>query len=224
MDHIRNRSLLFATACLIGVASVGTACSASTEVRASGGDEVPSSDRSTTTTSGTGVPGPTAAAGATGTTASTYLVSQSEVATAGGGAAPETTIADPNETYPPPPVTEQPTIPASGDDPVLIDCGILYRASGWPTTFVPNLDAFTCLEAAFDSGTPARLVDREQTDGYGGAILVTTYDVLGPGRVRVNVDAREAADRPPGITVSECTGLVVVPMTITPSSCTVVSS
>jgi hypothetical protein len=131
-----------------------------------------------------------------------------------------TTIVDPDQPPPPPPETS--TIPASGQDPALLDCGILYRASGWPTTFVPSTEAIACLQGAFDAGTPARLVDRAQTDGEGGAILVTTYDVLGAGVVRVTVDARQAADRPQGITVSRCTGLASEFVTITTSGCTVI--
>lgn len=207
MHLIWNRSLLFAASCLVVAAALGTGCSSDTATVSSSG--------TAGTGAGTELTEPSAVTGST-------ALAQLPGGTASG--IPETTIPDPNTSLPAPDPTAAPTIPAGDQDPALLDCGTLFRASGWPTTFVPSIEAFTCLQAAFDAGTPARLVDREQTDGYGGAILITTYDVLGPGNVRVTVDAREAADRPKGITVSECTGLTAVPMTITPSGCTVVSS
>ncbi len=154
---------------------------------------------------------------------STSSVPKPTAAPTTAAVSPPTTDADPSA----PDVTDTtatPTIPASGGDPVLVGCGTVHRASGWPTTFPPSPQAFTCLAGAFGTGTPARLVDREQTDGEGGAILVTTYDVLGSGRVRVTVDAREAADRAQTRTVSECTDLRAELTTVTVSACTVVGS
>jgi hypothetical protein len=140
---------------------------------------------------------------------------------AGPSGGPNTTIPDPNTSLPTPEPPPVPTVPATGDDPAFIDCGVVYRASGWPTTFVPSPTTFACLADAFAAGTPARLVDREQTDGQGGAILVTTYDVLGPGVLRMTVDATNAADRPQVVTVSRCTGVVAEMMSLVVSGCTV---
>jgi hypothetical protein len=223
MNPNRNRPLLITAVWLIGTAVMTGACSSQADTVSSTGTAGVAGPGAG---AGTALVAPSAVTGSTATTAVPERADEDLVATADGGrtTVPQTTIPDPNTPVPPPVVTEPPTIPASGQDPAFIDCGIIYRASGWPTTFVPNIDAFTCLQTAFDADTPARLVDREQTDGEGGAILVTTYDVLGPGRVRVTVDAREAADRPQRITVSECTGLVAVPIVVTPSGCTVVSS
>jgi hypothetical protein len=220
MNPNRNRPLLLAAACLIGTAVVAGACSSQADTVSSTGTAGIAGS-----TAGPEPSAPSAATGSTATTSAPDPAHEREVATSADGgppSVPETTIPDPNAPVPPPVVTEPATIPATGQDPVLLDCGIIYRASGWPTTFVPNPETFRCLQEAFDAGRPARLVDREQTDGAGGAILITTYDVLGPGRVRVTVDATEAADRPQGITISECTGLSAVPMTITTSGCTVV--
>lgn len=211
MTGNRYRPLMLAATCLIGVGGV-TACS--------GDVESVSSTGTASAGAGTEETVPSAVAGSTETTTATVSPS------AGGETAPsfETTIPDPNTSLPAPTPTERPTIPASGNDPAAVDCGILYRAAGWPTTLLPSVQAITCLQDAFDAGTPARLVDRAQTDGEGGAILVTTYDILGPGNVRVTVDAREAADRPRGITVSECTGLATELVTIAPSGCTIITS
>lgn len=212
-----TRPLLITAAGLAVAGLLVAGCSASDETLSSTGSTAPAG-RATATSA----PGTAAGPGSTAAAPSTDAVGPSQATTADG--VPPTTIPDPDTPVPEPTPTEPSTIPASGPDPALIDCGTIYRATGWPTTFVPSRESFECLQSAFDTGTPARLVDREQTDGEGGAILVTTYDVLGAGRVRVTVDATEAADRPQGVTVSECSGLTTEFVTITVSGCTVVGS
>jgi hypothetical protein len=87
-----------------------------------------------------------------------------------------------------------------------VDCGTLYLASGWPTTTAPWPSAFDCILDAFSTGTPARFVERAQTDGEGGHIRVTTYTVIGVEEVQRVVDSTGAL--PPGdITTTVCTGL-----------------
>lgn len=215
MDLTRTRSLVLTATFLLGAAALA-GCSSSTESVSSTGTS--GGTRAADTVSEGAPDDPTTPV----TAPSSVPGSQSRVTKPDG--TPDTTVPDPN-TVPPPTVPLEPsTIPATGQDPVLLDCGTIDRASGWPTTFAPNPEPFQCLQRSFDAGTPARMVDREQTDGEGGAILITTYDVLGAGRVRVTVDAREAADRPQGVTVSECTGLTTQMITVITSGCTVVSS
>jgi len=61
---------------------------------------------------------------------------------------------------------------------------------------------------------------RAQTDGEGGHIEITTYQVIGVQQVRQTVDAT-GAQPPGGITVSVCTGLASSFATIvTTSGCT----
>jgi hypothetical protein len=121
------------------------------------------------------------------------------------------------------------TRPTSTDAPVVTpappvqaetDCGIVYLASGWPTTTAPSPTFASCLATGFTAGTPTRLVVRAQTDGAGGHILITTYQVLGPASVRVTEDATNAADRPQVVTVKTCTGLTVSGSSISESGCT----
>ena len=88
------------------------------------------------------------------------------------------------------------------------DCGTFDLASGWPTTIAPSPSLYACLDGAFRSGTPARLVLSAQTDGEGGSPVTTTYLVTGQGIVHVTVDATRAADRPPVVSTEECRGLV----------------
>jgi hypothetical protein len=87
-----------------------------------------------------------------------------------------------------------------------LDCGTLYLASGWPTTAAVSPYAFDCILDAFSTGTPARFVERAQTDGEGGHIRITTYSVIGVEEVQRVVDSTGAL--PPGdITTTVCTGL-----------------
>jgi hypothetical protein len=86
------------------------------------------------------------------------------------------------------------------------DCGTAYLASGWPTTMAQSPVMQQCILDHFASGQPAVYAERAQTDGEGGHIEITTYDVIGVHRVRRTVDAR-GAQPPGGITVSVCTGL-----------------
>jgi hypothetical protein len=212
--------LVAATAVLAGCAAeqgdVAAGGSPSAGTLATGGTATAGGSRVEAAQSSTVVDGATAPIGAT---TPPPAPTNPPVVSADG---PATTIPDPNTTLPPTVPTEPPTIPASGDDPAMLDCGTLYRAAGWPTTFAMFPGAFSCLADAFTAGTPARLVDREQTDGYGGAILITTYDVLGPGQLRVTVDATQAADRPQVVTVSRCTGVVAEMQALVTSGCTVV--
>jgi hypothetical protein len=85
-----------------------------------------------------------------------------------------------------------------------VDCGTFDLAVGWPTTFAPPLSMNECLDHAFRTGTPARLVLSAQTDGEGGAPVTTTYLVTGQGIIHVKVDATRASDRPPVVTTKEC--------------------
>ncbi len=91
-----------------------------------------------------------------------------------------------------------------------IDCGTAYLASGWPTTTVPSPAVQQCILSAFSAGTAAIYRERAQTDGEGGHIQITTYEVIGVRQVRRTVDATGA--QPPGaITVSVCSGLASGP-------------
>jgi hypothetical protein len=229
MDRNRSRTLLLSTACAVGALATVVGCSAADETVSSTGTTASTSDGTASrSANGSAASGSTtpltrlAPPGALDATAPSAL--PQDVPAQSPASIPETTITitDPNQ--PPPPVTEAPTIPATDQDPTLIDCGIIYRASGWPTTFMVSTSYFDCLGDAFESGTPARLVDRAQTDGMGGAILITTYDVLGPGQVRVTVDATAAADRPQVVTVSMCTGLEIASYQIEVRGCTDVGS
>jgi hypothetical protein len=103
-----------------------------------------------------------------------------------------------------------PTTPSSTATSVTIgaikDCGTDYLASGWPTTIAPSPQQQSCILEAFASGSYAIYTERAQTDGEGGHIEITTYQVIGPRRVRRTVDATGAL--PPGsVTVTVCTGL-----------------
>lgn len=88
-----------------------------------------------------------------------------------------------------------------------VDCGTFDLAVGWPTTFAPPLSMNECLDDAFRSGTPARLVLSAQTDGEGGAPVTTTYLVTGQGIVHVTIDATRAVDRPPVVSTKDCRAL-----------------
>jgi len=102
-----------------------------------------------------------------------------------------------------------PPIPAG-----RIDCGIIDELTGWPTTTVPAPVAFSCLSTALSAGQPARFVvietssvdsGRKTSDGYSlPARIVVTYRVLGPTRLQVTTDRREAGGQ---VTTKNCTGL-----------------
>jgi hypothetical protein len=99
------------------------------------------------------------------------------------------------------------------------DCGLIAYASGWPTTRPVRLTwDGKCFLDAWESGTPARLVTRDQTDGQGGAILIVTYDVLGPGELRVTTDPRQTV-RPGPVTTQLCTSLTHNDVRLTPADC-----
>ncbi len=100
-------------------------------------------------------------------------------------------------------------IPAGGTD-----CGINNEMSGWPTTTVPTPTIYSCLSDALGSGRPARLVviqasnvnsGRTTSDGYSiPAGIIITYRVLGPNRLQVTTDRREAGG---AVITQNCTGL-----------------
>ena len=102
-----------------------------------------------------------------------------------------------------------PTVPAGGTD-----CGINNEMSGWPTTTVPGPMIYSCLSDALSSGRPARLVvihasnvnsGSTASNGYSiPAGILITYRVLGPNRVQVTTDRREAGGP---VTTENCTGL-----------------
>jgi len=92
----------------------------------------------------------------------------------------------------------------------LVDCGTASLASGWPTTIAQSPTLAQCILGAFATGTPAIYRERAQTDGNGGHIEITIYQVTGPHQVRRTVDAT-GAQPPGGTTVSVCTGLVAGP-------------
>ncbi|MGZ4708809.1 MAG: hypothetical protein ACXWBN_08750 [Acidimicrobiales bacterium] len=132
----------------------------------------------------------------------------------GGPATFHTTIApepDPGATTG---STATPTVPGGA-----IDCGRFDLASGWPTTIAPSPTLLTCLDDAFRSGTPARLVLSAQTDGQGGSPVITTYLVTGQGIVHVTVDATRAADRPQVVSTKECRALTLTSPEPTVSNC-----
>ena len=220
MQVNRNRSWVATAACSLALTAAVAGCSSTDETISAGGpaDTKPG----TTAPSGLATTAKTAPASQVPTSplSAPPTVVTEEGAPVVPSGSPQTTIPDPNTSLPAPEPTAVPTIPATGDDPAFIDCGTVYRASGWPTTFVPSPTSFSCLADAFAAGTPARLVDREQTDGFGGAILITTYDVLGPGDLRLTVDATNAADRPQVVTVSRCTDVVAEMMDLVASGCT----
>lgn len=83
----------------------------------------------------------------------------------------------------------------------VADCGTVYYAAGWPTTFY--MRPSPCITDAFAKGTPARLTTREQTDGHGGHILVKTYEVVGVGEFLYTVDATGAMPSGP-VTTEHC--------------------
>ncbi len=131
-----------------------------------------------------------------------------------GSATFHTTIPPSSDTGSSTGLTTTPTI-AGG----AIDCGTFDLASGWPTTIVAPQSLYRCLDDAFRSGTPARLVLSAQTDGEGGAPVTTTYLVTGQGIVRVTVDATQAADRPRTVTKQECRALTLTFPEPTVSNC-----
>ena len=104
----------------------------------------------------------------------------------------------------PPPPTVATTTTTNGAGQV--DCGTRYLASGWPTTTVPYPGFADCIQQAFASGTAAIYVERAQTDGEGGHIEITTYEVVGVRQVRRTVDST-GAQPPGGVVVSTCTGM-----------------
>ncbi len=161
-------------------------------------------DRTSTTALRTGsggttvVPGSSTVGSATSATPSTGT----EVPTT--STVPVTTLAP--ITVPATAPTTVPATTASTTPAGQIDCGTAYLASGWPTTILPSPALQQCILSAFAAGRPAIYRERAQTDGQGGHIKITTYEVIGVHQVRRTVDATGA--QPPGaVTVSVCTGL-----------------
>jgi hypothetical protein len=114
---------------------------------------------------------------------------------------PETTV--PDTTIPDTTGTTATTRPGSGP----IDCGTIYYASGWPTTMVVNIEIVgACFLDAWETGTRAKLVTREQTDGQGGHILIKTYEVRGPGELRVRTDPTQTVTPGP-VRIETCSTL-----------------
>ncbi len=193
----RRRRLLGAAAAVVLVVAVGTGVvlaghrSDQTSLTSAG---TSAGDVGRSTTSGPGTTGEAPSTGGPVTTPTT-----SGPATTAGSGHPVTTLG---------PVTEPTAAPttASTDQSGRIDCGTAYLASGWPTTVLPSPQLQQCILAAFAAGTPAIYRERAQTDGAGGHIQVTTYEVTGVHQVRRTVDAT-SAQPPGGITVSTCTGL-----------------
>jgi len=106
-----------------------------------------------------------------------------------------------------PPTTAPTTLPTATTWPAgQLDCGIQYMSWGWPTTTVAMPGTFDCILGAFTTGTSARFIQREQTDGSGGHIKITTYGVVGTRSVRVTVDSSGALP-PAGISITICTQL-----------------
>lgn len=94
------------------------------------------------------------------------------------------------------------------------ECGTLDGAPG------PTDTAAACLLAAWAAGRPARLVFREGADDdRGGHLTITTYDVLGAGRLRVTTDSRRTVPSEP-ITVELCTALDHDAQRLRPGGCT----
>ena len=127
--------------------------------------------------------------------------------------APSTATTQPSGP-PPPPVATTTTTNGAGQ----IDCGTRYLASGWPTTTVPYPGFADCIQQAFASGTSAIYVERAQTDGEGGHIEITTYEVVGARLVRRTVDST-GAQPPGGVVVSTCTGLTHDSQVVVASGC-----
>lgn len=209
----KTRNVIVGAAITIGLGLLG-ACSGTTQ-SSSTAATAPDSRAGSTGAH----PAPTTAGARVGTTSSDQVISSSSTTSSSTGQ---------NETIVTrtllPPGTPKPgqTIPTTLPPllPGEFDCGIVYLATGWPTTPVPSPSLYSCLKTGWTAGTPTRLVERAQTDGLGGAILVTTYDVTGPGSLRVTEDATNAADRPQRITVSTCTGLTVGMTDVKTSGCT----
>jgi len=86
-------------------------------------------------------------------------------------------------------------------------CGTDYLASGWPTTTVPGPAYAACILHAFATGRHATYREAAQTDGRGGHVEVTTYEVVGIHEVLVIVDAAKAL-HPGPIRERKCTVLV----------------
>jgi hypothetical protein len=87
-------------------------------------------------------------------------------------------------------------------------CGSLNYGAGWPSTFYTSVEVpgpGSCFLDAWAAGTPARLVTSVPTSGYGDRPVVTTYDVLGTGQLRVITDHRLAGGT--DVTVEHCTSL-----------------
>jgi len=102
-----------------------------------------------------------------------------------------------------------PPVPTGGTD-----CGIQNEMSGWPTTTISGTTTYACIYDALSSDRSARLVvirpsnvdsGRRTRDGYSiPAGIVLTYRVLGPARLEVTNDRRQAGGP---ITTRKCTGL-----------------
>jgi hypothetical protein len=105
-----------------------------------------------------------------------------------------------------------PLIPGSGD------CGMLFLASGWPTTTMPGPQATTCIYAALRTGRSATLTEVAETDGLGGHPRVTTFRVTARDRLLVTINSTKA--KPRG-TVQEwrCIGLATRADEIVATSC-----
>jgi hypothetical protein len=187
----RRRRLAGAAAAAVVVLAVGAAAVAL------GGH------RSTTTSLASRGTGPTSSQpGTTVTLVPTTAIAPATVVTT-TPVGPVTTLG-PSTSVPP---TATTTVTTPGGQ---IDCGTAYLASGWPTTIAPSPTLAQCILDAFAAGTPAIYRERAQTDGNGGHIEITTYQVTGRQKVWRTVDAT-GAQPPGGVTVSACTGLAAGP-------------
>jgi hypothetical protein len=117
---------------------------------------------------------------------------------------------EPATTVGPTQTTTAPTTTSSTTPAGQIDCGTAYLASGWPTTILPSPTLQQCILSAFSAGTSAIYRERAQTDGEGGHIQITTYEVIGVRQVRRTIDAT-GAQPPGGVTTSTCSGLASGP-------------
>lgn len=92
------------------------------------------------------------------------------------------------------------------------DCGRI-TPSGWPTTALPSPEVLSCLVDALATGAPAFLVEVSYAaHGAPGAADPAyrhqiTYEVVGPGALRVTTDWTGVPGAPAGVVAEVCRGL-----------------
>ncbi len=195
----RHRQVLGAGAAVVLVVVVGAALVAA-------GHRSAQTSLTSRGTASTGEGGSTTSGPGTSGSAPSTGLPTTPSASMPAGPAPTTGPGQPVTTLGPGPGPTVAPTTASTNPAGQIDCGTAYLASGWPTTFLPSPTLQQCILSAFAAGTPAIYRERAQTDGQGGHIKITIYEVIGVHQVRRTVDATGA--QPPGaVTVSVCTGL-----------------